>query len=230
MWLAYGIRKGDRGKRSIIALKFSSYLRTIMTVTNKVAICMRNLPESVFAFWACAILGAVPTYLNAWQTPESLAHSLRLTNPKLLLLDHERLIVLSHVLPGISASIIVARATDRVLLEKSSAVHWQTVFTGARANEAFWSKEPPCGPEDDASIMFTSGSTALPRAVLNSQRAFISNTYTGIYLALLYALRRGEDLPIAPSTPPPARGFLVTAPLFHVQGLTTNVVSEIVWC
>ena len=51
---------------------------------------MRNLPEWIFSFYAAHSIGAVAVAVNAWLTPEALAHVLKLTQPSLAVVDEER--------------------------------------------------------------------------------------------------------------------------------------------
>jgi len=204
LWVEYGVRKGDR-----------------------VAICMRNFPEFAVAFWACCLLGAVPTNINAWQTSEGLEHCLLSTAPKVLLIDAERAAILAPRFSSLRSKlaftgIIVARSTSPVHNSWPDTVPWSTAFTGARKMDEYWKREEPCQPDDDGTIFFTSGTTALPRAVLSSQRAFISNTYTAMFTVSRSILRRGEELS---SGPLPARSFMIMAPLFHTHGLNNMMVN-----
>ncbi|KAA1477958.1 acetyl-CoA synthetase-like protein [Dentipellis sp. KUC8613] len=213
-WETYGVRKGDRA-----------------------AIITRNIPEAILAFWALALLGAVPTFVNAWQRPDGLAHCIRLTAPKLLVLDAERAAVLLPQLPTLLADlrlagVVVARHEGPFpaswAAPASAPVRtWASLFAGEQGiSKGTWKTAPAAHPDDPAAILFTSGTTARPRAVLTSQRAFLSNTYSGVYLGLLSRLRDGHGLPAPGSAPPPATGFLMTAPLFHVAGIATNVMTN----
>lgn len=72
-------------------------------------------------------------------------------------------------------------------------------------------------PEDDCSIFFTSGTTGMPKAVLSTQRMFITNLFTLSVAARRAALRRGDELPV-PSPDDPQKILLLPVPLFHVTG------------
>lgn len=72
-------------------------------------------------------------------------------------------------------------------------------------------------PEDDCSIFFTSGTTGMPKAVLSTQRMFITNLFTLGVSVRRAALRRGEDMPV-PSPDDPQKVLLLPVPFFHVTG------------
>ncbi|KAK0467502.1 hypothetical protein IW261DRAFT_1612980 [Armillaria novae-zelandiae] len=81
---------------------------------------------------------------------------------------------------------------------------------------------PTISPEDNAAIMFTSGTTGLPKGVLSTQRQFLTNTLNTIVGGMRALLRRGGNLP-NPATPTngPQKGALIAVPLFHVTGTTS---------
>lgn len=91
-----------------------------------------------------------------------------------------------------------------------------------------WKLEPECKPEDDAAIYFTSGTTGLPKGVLESQRGILSNTFDGMYSTFRAFLRRGENVPV-PSPEDEQRVHLLGVPLFHVTGLTSLAVSYLAY-
>ncbi|KAA1477809.1 long-chain-fatty-acid-CoA ligase [Dentipellis sp. KUC8613] len=219
LWEVHGVRKGDR-----------------------VAISMRNVPEFLISFWAVAILGGVPTMLNAWLTDAAFEHCLLTTSPKVALIDPERADKLEPMLTTLRshsrlAAVIVARPHESKSKSKSPPSWrgmqlWNDVFTGSRIAAGHALRAPACLPDDDASIFFTSGTTALPKAVLSTQRAFVSCTYSCMFAALLAVLRRGED--IAPPPPPKEaeqKAFLLTAPLFHMactmQGMKVVAMRKV---
>lgn len=81
-------------------------------------------------------------------------------------------------------------------------------------------------PDSNATIFFTSGTTGLPKGVLSSQRAFLTNILNAFASKGRDLLRNGEDLP-EPGTKveEEQRCHLLSVPMFHVTGLTSTVVS-----
>lgn len=198
----------------------------LKTLSCAVAICMRNVPEFLIVFWATALLGAVPTLINAWFTDAALEHCFNISSPTIAFVDRERADRVEGLLASFKQTIpiIVVRGHEaQGRQEWKGMAPWSQVFDGTRINAGFWEKEPDCSPDDDGAIFFTSGTTAMPKATLSSQRAFISNSYTVMFGVVLADLRRGGALPSVDDAKP-QQSFLVTAPLFHVQGLAANVV------
>lgn len=196
----YGIRKGDR-----------------------VGICARNLPEYLVAFWACHILGAVSVLVNAWLPAEPLVHCLGHTNCRLVLVDRERADRIAHAVPklrhrGVEA-FVVFDVSDRTS-KRGGMESWETVMRSTvSGTDDLLANDPDIDPEDNATVIFTSGTTGLPKGVLSTQRQFLTNIRNATAAAARAALRRGDTVPVPP--PGPQRGLLVSVPFFHVTGLTS---------
>jgi acyl-CoA synthetase (AMP-forming)/AMP-acid ligase II len=83
---------------------------------------------------------------------------------------------------------------------------------------------PEVAPEDDATILFTSGSTGLAKGALSSHRAVTSGVYTySISLLTLLGILESEGRP--PANPPKT---LVSVPLFHVTGEVPVLLNSFV--
>ncbi|EKM59179.1 uncharacterized protein PHACADRAFT_136523 [Phanerochaete carnosa HHB-10118-sp] len=196
----YGIRKGDR-----------------------VGICARNLPDYLVAFWACQILGAVSVLVNAWLPAEPLVHCLSHTGCKLVLVDTERADRIAHAVPrlrdGGANGFVVLDAPGRSSKWEGIEL-WQIVMrsSASSSNDAL-ALSPDIQPEDNATVIFTSGTTGLPKGVLSTQRQFLTNIRNATAAAGRAALRRGDSASVAPSGP--QSGLLVSVPFFHVTGLTS---------
>ncbi|KAG8905780.1 hypothetical protein FRB99_008259 [Tulasnella sp. 403] len=207
----YGIRKGDR-----------------------VGIVCRNYPEWVVVFWACQLLGAISVAINAWLpatgNPPPLQYCITHTECKLLIVDGQRAAALKdwlaqyrHDACGISG-ILVVRAADAMALGAipEGMERWEDVVNIYQGPTDEWKKEPACGPEDDSSIFFTSGTTGLPKGVLNTHRMFLTNLPNMMAANLRYMLRRGEPLPNR-NQPMPQMSVLVPTPFFHVIATTGHL-------
>jgi acyl-CoA synthetase (AMP-forming)/AMP-acid ligase II len=83
---------------------------------------------------------------------------------------------------------------------------------------------PEILPEDDATLLFTSGSTGDAKAALSTHRAVTSGTYAysiGLMCLLGVLTREGR----APATPPRT---LLSVPLFHVTGEVPVMLNSFV--
>ncbi|KAK0462280.1 uncharacterized protein EV420DRAFT_1304387 [Desarmillaria tabescens] len=200
-YTVYGVRKGDR-----------------------VAVCSRNVSEYLVIFWAIHLLGAVPVLVNAWLPLEPLTFCLVHTQPRLLVVDAERADVLAPAIDktcaeaGIAAVLVLH---PKVIPPGMENYH-DAVDGYLGPYKDIFTNYPEISPEDNAAIMFTSGTTGLPKGVLSTQRQFLTNTLNTIVGGRRALLRRGGNLP-DPAAPAkgPQKGALIAVPLFHVTGTTS---------
>ncbi|KAJ7283669.1 hypothetical protein C8J57DRAFT_1293235 [Mycena rebaudengoi] len=176
--------------------------------------------EYIVAFWACHLIGAVPALTNAWLPTDALHHCLVHTQCKLIMLDPERA---DRLEPVISKLSVAAGTAGVVVLEShegkgnwNGMQSWDTVLKNYRGDPGkILQRDPEMVPEDNALIIFTSGTTGLPKGVLSTQRQFMTNILNGLIGGRRAILRRGEDIPI-PSPGDPQQGILISVPFFHV--------------
>ncbi|GAA5836817.1 hypothetical protein JCM11251_005796 [Rhodosporidiobolus azoricus] len=182
---------------------------------DRVAIAMRNLPEWPIAWWAAHTLGAVGVAVNAWLSPDAFVHCLTLTEPTVIVVDEEREKVLAERVD------VLRRKGAKVLLSVRSKGRKGGAFERLEdALEGCEARSLPSvqvGPEDPATIFFTSGTTSLPKGVLSTQRQYMSNRFNTVFGGARCILRRGASLPV-PSPDDPQKSVLLTVPLFHVMG------------
>jgi long-chain acyl-CoA synthetase len=192
-WLAegHGVQRGDR-----------------------VAIGMRNYPEWLFSFWAVQVLGAVAVPLNAWWTGPELRYALADSGTTVAIVDGERLDRLADHLAGLELrAVVVVRPTAEV---PDGVERWDRVLATIDRS----GRPPPAqvDPDDDATILYTSGTTGRPKGAVGTQRNHVTNH---LNTALLGAVGRlmatGSPEPAADATQPCT---LQTFPFFHIGGLT----------
>ncbi len=191
---------------------------------DRVAIAMTNLPEWPVAFFAATSLGAIAVPLNAWWTGAELEYGLADSGAKLLIADSARwqriephraaLAALEHVIVSRSAEppAGAARLEDMIGAPGS--------WSGLPDSDL---PEVPIEPDDDAAILYTSGTTGRPKGALHTHRNFTTNILSVGYSNARAALRRGE----APPEPQP-RTALVVIPLFHCTALSAMVMGTLV--
>ncbi|KAJ7160799.1 long-chain-fatty-acid-CoA ligase [Mycena filopes] len=215
----------------IRSLKTAAIFNELYGVTkgDRVGICSRNYAEYLVIFWACHLLGAVPVLANAWLPIAPLVHCLGNTQCKLIVLDSERA---DRLEPEIEKLTAQAGAKGIVVLQSfegkgrwNGMQPWETVFEKYKGDPMKMLKhDPNVGPEDNATIFFTSGTTGLPKGVLSTQRQFLTNALNTLVARRRAYLRRGEEIPI-PSPEDPQPGVLISVPLFHVTGITSLTMT-----
>ncbi|KAL0072407.1 hypothetical protein AAF712_000170 [Marasmius tenuissimus] len=172
------------------------------------------------------LLGAVTVNVNAWLPIEPLSFCITHTECKLLLVDVERADKLEPALDVILSKGCLENVLVITVNEEEHRRRWRGMetFRSALQDNLSTTAEPlpavEIDPEDNAVIMFTSGTTGLPKGVLSTQRQFLTNILNTLVGNRRAVLRRGEDLAPAQDDGP-QKGALVAVPLFHVTGLTS---------
>jgi acyl-CoA synthetase (AMP-forming)/AMP-acid ligase II len=178
---------------------------------DRVAIAMRNCPAWIVSYMAVIKAGGIATLINGWWQAEEMRHALGLTEPALIIADEARA---SRLAAGGCTIPAVALPVDRPLAEALAPLL-------ARGGEA---DLPEIAAEDDATILFTSGSTGLAKGAVSTHRAVTTAVYGyAIGLATLLAIkeRQGETPANQPKT-------LVNVPLFHVTGEVPVLLNSFV--
>jgi steroid-24-oyl-CoA synthetase len=189
---------------------------------DRVAIIMRNIPEWPVAFYAAELIGAIVTPLNAWWTGPELEYGLVDSGTKVAFVDAERLgRIAEHLVncPDLK-KIYVARFP----YDMPSPIVHALEDTIGKVND--WGKLPPgempdvaLGPDDDATILYTSGTTGRPKGALGTHRNMTSNIIAAGFSAARNFLRKGEPVPVvANPLDAPQRSTLLSVPFFHATG------------
>jgi long-chain acyl-CoA synthetase len=184
---------------------------------DRVAIGGRNSPDWVLAYWATVRLGAVAVPLNAWWTGPELAYALEHSRSKVLFADTERLGRIADHVDDLPLAGVVGLRTDE---STAGAIPLSELETpGAAA-----ASRPALDTDDDATILYTSGTTGRPKGAVGTHRNAVNFLWNGVYLRIAATLAAGASLDDAPPPPPPPPATLLTFPLFHVGGLQSHLL------
>ena len=215
------------------AAKLATRLRDEFGVKkgDRVAIVMRNYPQWAVGFWASLAIGAIATPLNSWWTGEELEYGLSDSGAKVAIVDSEKLERIREHLPKLTQlkHVLVARSGEDeadpriVSLEKliGPAKSWAALPEIA-------TPDADVSPDDDATIMYTSGTTGKPKGALATHRGITSNVFNGLACQARHFVRQG--LPVPPRDPKvdPPRIPLLAIPFFHATGAFSNLVPAII--
>ena len=177
---------------------------------DRVGIAMRNCPSWIVTYIAVIKAGAIATLLNGWWEELEMEHAIRLAEPKLIIADPPR------------AKRIAAKCSDSDILSVPVELPVEQALAELLGNDE--ADLPEISPEDDATILFTSGSTGESKGALSTHRAVTTATYayaTGL-IVLLGILNDEGRAPAAQSR------TLLSVPLFHVTGEVPVMINSFV--
>jgi steroid-24-oyl-CoA synthetase len=216
---------------------FDSFARATLTLAHRlladgvkkgdrVAVIMRNLPEWPAAFWAGQLVGAIVTPLNAWWTGPELEYGLADSGSKIAFVDEERLDRVAEFLdqlPGLEKVYVtrLAAAPHHAKVSRLEDVIGPVNSWGGLPELAL--PDVPLDAEDDATILYTSGTTGKPKGALGTHRNMTSNIGAGGISAARNFLRAGDPLPELDPTKLPQRVSLLVVPMFHATGLSATI-------
>ena len=180
---------------------------------DRVAIAMRNLPEWVASYVAVLTTGAIATPLNAWWQRDELKYALEDSGPKVLIADPERMERATAPARELGVPVVVVRSRGAL---PDGVVAIEDVL-------AEGSPEPvELGPDDPATILYTSGTTGYPKGALSDHRAILSALLANAARSAIGSLRYPPD-----GNQAPAFAFILVVPLFHVTGCVPVLLSAI---
>ena len=188
---------------------------------DRVAICARNSPEWCMAYMAITLIGAIAVPMNSWWKSPELKYGLSDSDSKLIFLDPARLDLVQPFLDSLDVQIVMFKP------EVESAI--PEFYELARSVEPLSHdelNEIEVFPEDRASIMYTSGSTGMPKGVLSTHRNIINALYTWKFVKEITEILRPELLEENPEFPP---ALLANVPLFHVTGSHAQFLASFIY-
>lgn len=220
------------------SLTFDEHYRRVAALANRlvsdfavhkgerIALAMRNYPEWSIAFWAIAATGAVVVPLNAWWTGTELAYGLTDSGARLLIADNERAERLSQEFDLAHLDgVIVARSGAKTI--RPAWRNFDSLLATQSADLALPDVES-FGPEDPATIFYTSGTTGFPKGALGTHRNMCSMALTLGFLGVRSVLREGGSLQDLAAMQGMQQVLLLAVPLFHVVGSHGVLLSSLV--
>jgi long-chain acyl-CoA synthetase len=177
---------------------------------DRVAIAMRNYPEWMLIYWACACIGVAVVGMNAWWTASEMAYGLTDAQPKILFADAERIARLAEQPGMLGEALLVGVRTETL---PSSAIPWAEVV--AQGGDM---PDVQVDPDADVCIFYTSGTTGFPKGAQLTHRGCVSNLFNMMFSGQVQMLATQRATGVAPDPAAPVLipVTLITTPLFHV--------------
>jgi long-chain acyl-CoA synthetase len=172
---------------------------------DRVAIAMRNFPEWVVGYAATLGIGAVSVSLNGWWTEDELDFALGDSTPTVLLADPER----AERTRASCARLGIATVGVRGATGEGVDAYEAVVELGTPLPDV------DVAPDDDATILYTSGTTGRPKGAVSTHRAIIQALAGFGCRTAVQRARFPEEAKAAAELPPV---FILIVPLFHVTG------------
>jgi acyl-CoA synthetase (AMP-forming)/AMP-acid ligase II len=167
---------------------------------DRVAIAAANSPEWITAFWATVSLGAIAVGFNAWWTRGEVSFALGHVEPKVIAADAKRAALLDRTRPVLTVEEDLPRL--------------------ARRSPRAGLPDVPVQEDDPATILYTSGTSGVPKGVIHSHRNL---------LAVVQYHRMNDALAAAfgDTLPPTDKRYLLVMPLFHIASLHNLAVPRL---
>ena len=169
---------------------------------DKVGICMQNCTEWVVIYVALSAYGVTVVPFNSWWKKEELSYGVEHSEVKLIFSDTKRY----ETLKDLNIEIIVNEPIDNKQTFNEIVSGTSTEWPEANATE-----------EDISVLLYTSGSTGLPKGVMLTHLAIINSLFSFYTLGELRKIVHNETLLDVENA-----SVLINVPLFHVTGLVTQ--------
>ena len=182
---------------------------------DRVAICMQNNPEFIFAYLGIVGVGAVCVPLNSWWVPSEVIYGLEHSDAKILFADQKRM-------QGLDSLIAVKKIITTYTPDPS-----YESFSEFIKDQPISFPETKISRDDHATIYYTSGSTGNPKGVLSSQKAVIATLFSWACFSSVMKEIDSQKDPNSSALLDTASAILLCVPLFHVTGSHAGMFMSI---
>lgn len=188
---------------------------------DRVTICARNSPEWCQAYMAITILGAIVVPMNSWWKGAEIEYGLKDSGSKLAFVDYARFKQTEPFISDLGLEIIQIQPEQESPYPEFFQLLENVTPLSDEEIDAL-----NVQPEDDVSIMYTSGSTGMPKGVLSTHRNVINALYTWRFVKEINEILRPELVEENPEYQP---ALLCNVPLFHVTGSHAQFLASFVY-
>lgn len=185
---------------------------------DRVAIAMRNYPEWMMAYAAAISLGAVAVPINSWGQRDDLIYALTDSGASVVFTDQQRYDFIANDLDELNVRAVVARPTAEISAANAESYDSFIGDIAAASAKPLDDFAFAVGPDDDAMILYTSGTTGRPKGALSNQRNMTQVLVNFEFQATQAAMTNGPIIEKMMTSGFPSKSLLAV-PLFHVSGL-----------
>ena len=182
---------------------------------DRVAVAMRNFPEWVMSFAAIISVGAINVSMNSWWTEDEMDFALEDSGATVLICDQPRFDIGAASCVKKNIRVLVVRAEKPL---PAGVDKWEDVLPLGDAHPG-----ADISPDDDATILYTSGTTGRPKGAVSTHRAIISSIMAFSARNTIFQMSgtklKDVDGPEIPTS------FILIVPLFHVTGCVPVMLS-----
>jgi carnitine-CoA ligase len=174
---------------------------------DTVALMMGNVIDHVLSWFGASCLGAVEVPLNTSFTSTQMCYVLEHSEARVLVIDGQYLPLLAELSGRLSAleTVVVCGTATQIADSPWRQMRFSELL-------AFEPAEPaPVRPSDPLGILYTSGTTGMPKGVVVSQ----AQTY-------------GRMWPGGPGTPSEDDRSLIVLPIYHVIGQCRGLYNTLI--
>ena len=182
---------------------------------DRVAVAMRNFPEWVMSFAAIISVGAINVSMNSWWTEDEMDFALEDSGATVLICDQQRFDIGAASCVKKNIKVLVVRPEKPL---PAGVDKWEEVLP-------LGDKHPGAdiSPDDDATILYTSGTTGRPKGAVSTHRAILSSIMAFSARNTIFQMSgtklKDVDGPEVPTS------FILIVPLFHVTGCVPVMLS-----
>jgi len=170
---------------------------------DRIGVCLPNWHETAMIFFASAKIGAVVVPFNPMYRSHEIEYILKNSEPRILFIADT---FVKNI--GLHLAVSLIKNIVSVRFEHEDLLSWDELSKNDPVDELKISIQVE---EDLVCILYTSGTTGLPKGVMTTHKSIVHCANT-----IVNEMRCTEE-----------DVFIIPAPLFHIFGITCNLITTI---
>jgi long-chain acyl-CoA synthetase len=177
-WVVLGDERYSYAEGYQLGVQFAAALQQRYAIGkgDRVAIVMRNNPQWMIGFIGAALAGAIVVPMNGWWTTEELEYGIEDSGATLIIADPQRASRMQPFADRLGLRLVGVGDFSELKLDVVDFMDLCAEFAGAEAPVL------SIDPEDDACIMYTSGSTGHPKGAVQTHRGIMAALFSWLLL------------------------------------------------